>query len=69
MNKNGSSGRANTQTNKLNKQAGEKKYSSTIVKKDISGRTKALEAEKKAVQQYKKETGATPKGNIKPQVK
>jgi len=68
-NKNGTSPRANTQVNKLNKAAGTEKYYSRIVQKDIPGRQKGLEAEKSKVQEYKDKKGVPPVGNIRPKTK
>ncbi|RFU62578.1 hypothetical protein [Bacillus sp. V59.32b] len=46
LNKNGSSPRANGQVNKWNKQAGYKKYSARVVKRNIRGRERALNWER-----------------------
>jgi len=68
LNQNGTSGRANSQVNKLNRQAGTERFSARVVKPNMPGRAKALKWEKGKVKGYKKAnpTGDKPVGNIKP---
>ncbi len=70
LNKNGTSRRANTQVNKLNKAAGADRYSARVVKKNMAGRGKGLNWEKGKVKGYKKANtqNQQPKANILPQV-
>jgi RHS repeat-associated protein len=48
LNKNGSSKRANSQVNKLNREAGFEKYGAEVKETDIPGRAAALDAERQA---------------------
>ena len=50
LNKNGSSPRANSQVNKLNKEAGYEKYEATVVETDLENRSIALEWEENNAQ-------------------
>jgi RHS repeat-associated protein len=53
LNKNGTSRRANSQVNKLNKQAGYEKYQADVKETGIPGRAAALESEKNATRELK----------------
>lgn len=54
LNKNGSSRRANSQVNKWNRQAGYKRYKAYVVKRNLKGRTRALQWEAGRVAGVKK---------------
>ncbi len=67
LNKNGSSPRANSQINRLNKKVGIKKFFAKIRIKGIKGRKEALEKEKEVIRQYlKKNKGKMPKAQKRP---
>ncbi|VAW44398.1 hypothetical protein MNBD_GAMMA03-809, partial [hydrothermal vent metagenome] len=67
LNKNGSSRRANTQANKLNKTAGNIRYISTVMFKNVPGRVAALQLEYALVCAYAKaHNGNNPPGNKRP---
>ena len=56
LNKNGTSARANSQVNVLNKLTGDlKRFFATVLMIDIDGRSKVLDIEKECVRKYKKE--------------
>jgi len=66
LNKNGTSRRANTQANALNKIAGFRRYKPIVITRGIKGRVKALALEYAFVYGYQEATGAKPIGNIRP---
>lgn len=66
LNANGSSPRANTQINKLNKAAGHKDYTAEVVEENIPGRTQALANEQAATNDLNK-AGNSLKLQTKPQ--
>lgn len=70
LNQNGTSARANTQVNKMNKQAKADKYEAKVVKKNMAGREKALKWEKGKVRAYKKSNsgGNQPPANKLPKI-
>ncbi|WP_083629196.1 DUF6443 domain-containing protein [Tenacibaculum agarivorans] len=65
LNKNGTSRRANSQVNKLNKKGGDK-YKATVKVKNVQGRQNILNWEQKEVNQHYKKTGTTPEGQKRP---
>lgn len=65
LNQNGTSGRANSQVNKLNKKAGSQKYKAVIAEKNIS-RCAAAQGEQKVVDTYYGRHGKMPPGMEKP---
>jgi hypothetical protein len=60
----GSSARAEEQTNILNKAVGFKRFISNVLLTDIEGRAKAKELEQQHVDTYEKKHGRKPKGNV-----
>ena len=65
LNKNGTSRRANSQVNKLNKKGGDK-YKATVKTKNVKGRQNILNWEKKEVNQHYKKTGTIAPGQKRP---
>ena len=55
LNKDGTSPRANTQVNALNRQEGSGTYSARVVEKDLPGRQAALKAEQDATKRLREE--------------
>jgi len=66
LNKNGSSRRANTQANKLNRPFTFKRYVPKVIYKKVPGRIAALAIEKSLVCAYNKSKGRNPVGNKRP---
>ena len=66
LNKNGTSGRANTQANKLNKAANFKRYRPVVLHSNIANREIALTMEYSYVYGYKQVHGSKPIGNKRP---
>jgi len=66
LNKNGSSRRANTQANKLNRPLTFKRYVPKVLFRNVSGRIAALAIEKSLVCAYNKSKGRNPFGNKRP---
>ncbi len=66
LNKDGTSPRANSQVNQLNKKAGKEMYAAEILQTNIENREKALEIEKQLVTQYVLENNEKPEGNQRP---
>ncbi len=66
LNKNGSSKRANTQANKLNRPLKFKRYIPIVIYRNIPGRIAALAVEKAMVCAYNKRKGRNPVGNKRP---
>ncbi|MCA3000430.1 MAG: hypothetical protein ING75_17715, partial [Rhodocyclaceae bacterium] len=65
LNQDGSSRRANSQVNKLNREAGEHRYAATVTEKNIPGRAAALESERAAANQLRKD-GNTLSQHVRP---
>lgn len=69
LNKNGTSGRANSQVNKLNKDLKTDRFEARILEKDLPGRQAALDLEQDLVNTHAKTHGTAPPGNIRPKPK
>ncbi|WP_282037038.1 DUF6443 domain-containing protein [Aquimarina algiphila] len=65
LNKNGTSRRANSQVNKLNKQGGDT-YKAEVKVKNVQGRQNILNWEQSEVNSYYQKTGTTPAGQKRP---
>ena len=65
LNKNGTSRRANSQVNKLNKEGGEV-YKANVRVKNVKGRQKILDWEQNEVNTYYQQTGKQPEGQKRP---
>ncbi len=66
LNKNGSSRRANSQANKLNRPLTVKRFAPQVLFKNIPNRIAALAVEKSLVCAYNKSRGRNPRGNLRP---
>ncbi len=60
----GSSGRANKQVKSYNLIANKQKFSAEVLETDIEGREKALEKEDEYINEYEKQHGRKPRGNL-----
>lgn len=69
LNKNGTSGRANSQVNQLNTELNYEKYSAEVLHDDIDSRQTALDLEKEYVKAYYEKFGKNPSANIRPKIR